>query len=390
MARTRAVTPPIEVASRPGLRLGMTPRAFLRRYWQKHPLLIRGAFADVPAPLAPDDLFAVAAEPEALARLVRTRGRRYALRTGPFAAAELARLPARDWTLLVQDCDKWFDGARDLLRHVAFIPSWRVDDVMVSYAADGGSVGAHVDQYDVFLVQAMGRRRWCVDTRAQAPRDFLPNQPLKLLRRFAPSHEWVLEPGDALYLPPGVPHHGVADGACLTCSIGMRAPSAQELLMAFAAAQPADESRRYADPDLGPGDDPGVLDDASLHRARALLRRLVDQPGDPDWLARFLTTYRSTHAPAPPRRKHDAATLRSRIARGARFELSPWARALYRRERESCTLFVAGDAYPCSLVLARRLAGREAVTSLAARRLAASDWATLAALANDGHAGLAR
>ena len=391
MARPRAATPPIEVEARRGRRLGMSERAFLRRYWQKHPLLVRRAFADVPAPLAPEDLFAVAGERDAVARLVQGRGRRFRVRSGPFRSDEIARMPPRDWTLLVQDCDKWFAGAGDLLRHFAFIPRWRVDDVMVSYAADGGSVGAHVDQYDVFLVQAMGRRRWRIDARRGSPTDFVEDAPLKLLRRFAPTHDWVLEPGDALYLPPGVPHHGVAVGPCLTCSVGMRAPSAAELLLAFAAAREPEDRDRYADPDLAPARDAGELDGRAVGRARRVLERLVREPGPDgdDWLARFLTRYRSTYAPVPRRRKLTAADVRRQVASGRAIAITPWARALFRRGGSACTLFVAGDAYPACLALARRLTGRAAVTAAFGRGLRASDWATLAALANDGHAEIA-
>jgi 50S ribosomal protein L16 3-hydroxylase len=312
------------------------------------------------------------------------------VRNGPFRRDAFARLPRRNWTLLVQDCDKWFAAAEDLLRHFAFIPRWRVDDVMASYAVDGGSVGAHVDQYDVFLVQAQGRRRWRISTDPAAPKDFRPNEPLKLLRAFAPTHEWVLEPGDALYLPPGVPHHGVAVGECITCSVGMRAPSATELLMAFAASLDVDETRRYADPDLKPAGDAGELDRAAAGRAGDLLERLVRELGPErgDWLGRFLTRYRSSHAASPARRRLAPAILRRRLASGARLELSPWARALYQRTGREATLFVAGDAYSCSLALARRLTENRIVGAAAARSLGPRDWATLASLCNDGHAGI--
>ena len=386
MSTVRATPPPIEVTAGRGRPLGMSAAAFLRDHWQKRPLLIRRAFAGVAAPLTPRDLFCVAGEADALARLVQRRGKRYTVRHGPFRASEFERMPGRDWTLLVQDCDKWFDSARDLLRNFAFIPRWRIDDVMVSYAADGGSVGAHVDQYDVFLLQAMGRRRWRISTDPRAPADFVPDQPLKLLRRFAPTHEWLLEPGDMLYLPPGVPHHGVAAGPCLTCSIGMRAPSAAELLTAFAATLEPDEARRYADPDLRPARTPGELERSATLRVRRLLERLVRGDGQDDWLARFLTQYRSSHTPAPRRRKTKPAELRRRLAAGAGFELSPWARALFRREGRGATLYVAGDAYRASLALARRLTSREPLTRASAKGLDAGDWATLVALANDGHA----
>src|SRR5690606_16535602 len=139
-------------------------------------------------------------------------------------------MPDHDWTLLVQDVDKWDADVRALIDRFGFLPRWRIDDIMVSFAATGGSVGAHIDQYDVFLLQAQGQRRWQIDARENPPPGFRDDAELKLLREFNPSHDWVLDPGDMLYLPPGVPHHGVAENPCLTFSLGTRAPSAAELI----------------------------------------------------------------------------------------------------------------------------------------------------------------
>jgi 50S ribosomal protein L16 3-hydroxylase len=167
---------------------------------------------------------------------------------------EFPGMPHQDWTLLVQDVDKWDADVASVLQAFTFLPRWRIDDIMVSFAAPGGSVGAHVDQYDVFLLQAQGHRRWQIDNGPNPPLGFRNDVELKLLREFTPTHEWVLGPGDMLYLPPGVPHHGVAEDACLTFSVGMRAPSAAELLGDFVdtLAADADEALRYRDPDLAP------------------------------------------------------------------------------------------------------------------------------------------
>ncbi|HEX7768542.1 MAG TPA: cupin domain-containing protein, partial [Dokdonella sp.] len=224
------MAPPLEIhatASRP---LGMTPARFLREHWQKRPLLVRGAFPAFEPPLRPEDLAGLACEELALSRIVvgDARRDRWNVRNGPFAESDFAKLPKSHWTLLVQDVDKWDADVAALPGHFGFLPGWRIDDVMVSYAEDGGSVGAHVDQYDVFLLQGLGRRHWMISTDPAAPRAFRDDVELKLLSTFTPTHDWVLEPGDMLYLPPGVPHHGVARGACMTFSIGMRAPSQAE------------------------------------------------------------------------------------------------------------------------------------------------------------------
>ena len=204
--------------------LGMSAKVFLRDFWQKKPLLIRNAFPGFVSPIQPEDLAGLACEEMALSRIVSHDRARdaWALRSGPFAEEEFPGMPDHDWTLLVQDVDKWDVDVRGVLRHFDFLPRWRIDDVMVSFAATGGSVGAHVDQYDVFLLQAQGQRRWQIDTGSNPPLAFRDDVELKLLREFTPTHDWVLQPGDMLYLPPakarpgqlnyatsgpGVPHH---------------------------------------------------------------------------------------------------------------------------------------------------------------------------------------
>ena len=216
--------------------LGLPVARFLGEYWQKKPLLIRQAFPNYQPPLTPEDLAGLACEEAALSRLVVHDRKKdsWTLRNGPFAEAEFPKLGKKDWTLLVQDMDKWDRDVRALLAHFRFLPAWRVDDIMISFAAPGGSVGPHVDQYDVFLLQAQGHRRWQIDTDPHAPCGFRPDVELKLLQKFTPSHEWLLEPGDMLYLPPGMPHHGEAVDACMTFSVGMRAPSQAELIVDLA------------------------------------------------------------------------------------------------------------------------------------------------------------
>jgi 50S ribosomal protein L16 3-hydroxylase len=206
-------------------------RAFMRRYWQREPLLLRGAFAGFRDPLSVREVLALAASDEAQSRLVRRSGGRWTVEHGPFSPAKLKQLPRRDWTVLVQDTNHFSGRADRLLGSFDFIPHARIDDVMVSYAVPGGSVGPHVDSYDVFLLQGQGRRRWQVSR--QQDRAFVPGLPLKILERFVPEEEWVLEPGDMLYLPPNVSHFGVAESECVTWSIGFRAPANEEFAKAF-------------------------------------------------------------------------------------------------------------------------------------------------------------
>ena len=295
---------PIEVDAANGPHpLGMPPEKFLREYWQKKPLLVRNAFPGFESPLQPEDLAGLACEDGVLARIVahEPEGDKWMLRHGPFPEELFPTLPRHDWTLLVQDVDKWDADVRALLDRFDFLPRWRIDDVMVSFAAPGGSVGAHVDQYDVFLLQAQGRRRWQIDDRPNPPVHFRLDVELKLLQRFDPTHDWVLGPGDMLYLPPGVPHHGVAEDACLTFSVGMRAPAAAELLGDFVdtLASEADESLRFADPDLEPAKDAYEIDATAMERVVEALNtlRMNDPARLGEWFGRFITTYRTALRP---------------------------------------------------------------------------------------------
>jgi len=366
---------PIEVRGSAGQPLGMSPAAFLRDYWQKRPLLIRQALPGFESPVSPDDLAGLSCIEGTLGRLIRhdRRRDRWQLENGPFAEERFADLPKRDWTLLVQDVDRWDPEVRALLGLVGFLPRWRVDDVMISYAVPGGSVGAHVDQYDVFLLQGLGQRRWQIDARPNPPLDFREDAPIRLLKSFEASHDWVLEPGDMLYLPPGVPHNGVAQTECLTLSLGMRAPSAAEMLAAFAAQQALDldESIRYADPDLKPAADPGEIDAATLGRVRATLAAALtmDDVALGDWFGRFLSVYRAAEQPQP--RRTSLAQLEQRLARGAVLTVSQSVRLNYSRDGASARLHGGGDAVTMSLELAGQLCQADAAIDQAG-------WATLA------------
>src|SRR5687767_9412173 len=212
---------------------GLSPRQFMKRHWQRKPLLVRGAVPGLPPVADRNALFALAGRDDVESRLVEKHDDgRWSLRRGPFARRALPPLARPRWTLLVQGVDLHLDAAHELLQRFRFVPEARLDDLMVSYASDAGGVGPHFDSYDVFLLQAQGRRRWRIG--AQKDLTLRDDVPLKILRHFEPEFDYVLEPGDMLYLPPGYAHDGVAQGECQTYSIGFRAPArgelAQELL----------------------------------------------------------------------------------------------------------------------------------------------------------------
>lgn len=210
---------------------GLSPAAFMRRHWHKKPLLIRGAWPGIRPPVTRAELFRLAASEEAESRLIvresADEDSDWTLRHGPIPRRSLPRLDRAGWTLLLQGLDLHSEAARAMLDAFRFVPEARLDDLMISYATDGGGVGPHFDSYDVFLLQVHGRRRWRI---GRLPHPQLrEGVPLKILTNFVAEHEWVLEPGDMLYLPPRWAHDGLADGECMTCSVGFRSPSAGEL-----------------------------------------------------------------------------------------------------------------------------------------------------------------
>lgn len=369
---------------------GLSAEQFLRDYWQKRPLLIRAAIPGFRSPLSADELAGLALEEDVESRLVLEHGEYpWELRHGPFAEDAFAALPESHWTLLVQDVDKHIPELARLLRPFRFIPDWRIDDLMISYAAPEGSVGPHVDQYDVFLLQAHGRRRWQIQHPAPAAERLLEGVDLRILAEFQPTEEWVLEPGDMLYLPPGVPHHGVALEACMTYSIGFRAPSDQDLLDDFSLWQleQADTETRYTDPDLRPSAAPGELDEAARDKLRAAIRARL-QPSDEE-LDRFLGHWLTEPKPLFAGRELDEPWSPERLCReltqAERLRRNPAARVLLIRRPERSYLFADGLEYPlddAALALAAALAAEPELSAIDWRQPTASALALLTALIN--------
>jgi 50S ribosomal protein L16 3-hydroxylase len=324
--------PRATTATLPG---GMPAARFLTRYWQRRALLVRAAMPGFTGPLQRRDLVRLAARDDVESRLVVRTGSSFALHHGPFRAGDFRALPARDWTLLVQGVNLHDRAADTLLRRFAFVPYARLDDVMVSYAAPGGGVGPHVDSYDVFLLQGAGRRRWRWG--AQQDQALRPDLPVKILRRFHPTADAVLEPGDMLYVPPGHAHDGVAVDACTTWSIGFRAPAHQELVESF-----LDRLRdtlvvpgRHVDRALSPTRHPARLDRGLLASLAAPLARIRWTARDVErFLGSFLSEPKSHVVFEPPRPALTAARFRAActtrgVALDLRTQLLYDTRALY-------------------------------------------------------------
>ena len=264
---------------------------FLQQYWQQKPLMVRQALTGYVSPISPDELAGLALEPEVESRLVEGKLRDWSLRHGPFTEQDFLQLPEQDWTLLVQAVDLWVPQVQQLLERFDFLPPWRLDDVMVSFACPGGSVGPHFDQYDVFLLQVEGRRRWQIGGHCDGNTPLQADCPLRVLQSFSSQQEWLLEPGDMLYLPPGMAHWGVAETECLTYSIGFRSPSIADLLGDLAVELMAQGyEAHYRDPVMSQALTGREIDPTFVAQAKQQLWQAIDNDDlIGDWFARFMT-----------------------------------------------------------------------------------------------------
>ena len=343
-----------------------TPQEFLRHYWQKRPLFVRRALPGLAEVVTEKTLAQLAARDDVESRIVERRGKRRETCHGPFTKVTAH---SSGWTLLVNGVNLHVDGAHALLQRFNFVPQARLDDVMVSWAAPGGGVGPHVDSYDVFLVQGMGRRLW----RLQRPRAFrmLEGAPLRLIADFSPDEEYLVEPGDLLYVPPGWAHDGVALEECQTCSVGLRAPQGEELAAAFLdflherGLPPA----RYRDPGLRPARRSAQIPAAMAAHAAAVLGRIRWTRREVgEFLGRYLTTPKPHVVFAPPRRPMPLADFARRLGRTP-VALDRRTLMLYRGAR----IYLNGDALEARPAL-RALADRRRARLPAALAEAAYGW----------------
>lgn len=326
---------------------GLTPEEFLRRHWQKAPLLVRAAIAGFESPLDGNELAGLACEDGVESRLVLERGaeRPWTVREGPFTPDDFKALGPSHWSLLVQDVDKHLPGFDRLLDLFAFVPLWRLDDLMVSLAPAGGSVGPHLDQYDVFLLQGTGRRHWKIGLPQTPEPALVADLDLRILERFEAEQEWLLEPGDMLYLPPGVPHHGVATEQCMTWSIGFRAPSYRDIVSAVLerVVEQIDAGKVLSDVFRDRVSPAGAVDAATLAAARELVRDALSVPDaliDAS-LAALLTENKPELGAEPnDNAGQSTATFRSLCERGGTLVRHPATRMAY---LWNGSLFVDGE-----------------------------------------------
>ena len=346
----------------------------MRQHWQRKPLLIRDAFPNFVPTVDRELLFELAGDPHAESRLITFSGGRRSLRHGPFV--RLPSLQRSGWTLLVQGVDLLDDSARQLLSRFRFVPDARLDDLMVSFATDGGGVGPHVDSYDVFLLQASGRRRWRISRQRRLRST--PAAPIDNVEGFRASSEWVLDAGDMLYLPPGVAHEGVALGECMTYSIGFRAPGYMQLLEPWFAdyAERTNPGGRYADPGATVTTHPAALPRAMTRQVHSELTQHRPSQADTErFLLRHFSEPKATTVFDAPAKALSSAQFRRRVtAHGLRLDRK--TRVLYSNAAIGINGELIEPARNAMPVL-RALADQRNLSTDRARRAPAAAWALL-------------
>jgi 50S ribosomal protein L16 3-hydroxylase len=334
-------------------RLGsLTLSEFMETYWQRKPLLMRGVLPPDFCPLSLDDLKALACSDEADSRLIISEAWPPEVYHGPFEPDELEDVPETEWTLLVQEVDRLLPEAARVLDHFRFIPNWRVDDLMVSFAAPGGGVGAHTDQYDVFLIQGLGTRRWEIDPQPNPTPSWRPDSDVAVLADFEAKQSWEMSPGDVLYLPPHVAHNGIALTDCMTLSVGFRAPAATELLENVLGYLVDEATTRFIEADPTATEASGTIEPDTLIGLRAELRGLLnDDASLSEWIGRSLTE------PVRGRVGNPVGALDELPLKG-RLRPASASQAAHMMTAEGVTLFASGQAYQLPV------ADRDAVASL--------------------------
>ena len=321
---------------------GLSQTEFLNKHWQKQPLLVRNAMPGFTSPLSPNELAGLSLEEDIESRLVIGKGNQWQVEHGPFGENRFDSLPDKAWTLLVQGVDLWIPEVNQLIDYFDFIPRWRIDDIMASYATPEGSVGPHFDYYDVFLIQGAGQRRWEIGALCNDNDALLENVPLKILADFSPEQSWVLNPGDMLYLPPCVAHHGVAlDDQCITYSVGFRAPTASEMLndLALEMMSHSHSETHLTDPPLNP-DTGNRLPESYIDEIRKLLLSVVDNREQlEDWFARYMTRPKNPELFAGQLHEYSRDQLIHAVNNGTIAELIPDARVMKTRTK----IYLNGD-----------------------------------------------
>ena len=330
---------------------GVSIERFLAEYWQKKPLLIRNLIPEFDCPVDANDLAGLSLEEEVESRIVYKNldGRPWQLQQGPFEREQLSQLPDKDWTLLVQGLDHWVPECSDILDHFRFIPNWQIDDIMASFAPPGGGVGPHYDHYDVFLLQAQGERRWQIGPECDVAVPSLPGTPLRIIENMSITEDWVLHPGDCLYLPPRVAHNGIALSNCITLSIGFRSPRVDELISSFAdhfGQKQENQSHFYHSPKYR--QNPGEITSSAIISLQSRLQALLEDPQEiAKWFGEFTTTpkHEGIVCPRPEEDKISGKDVPGLLSSHQEYRWNEGSRYTYSNHEQTIVLNVDGASY---------------------------------------------
>ena len=324
---------------------------FLANYWQKKPLVIRNAFPDFEMPFTAEELAGLTLDTDAPSRMIIEHGlppenNPWQVKLSPFEDEDFTTLPDSHCTFLVNDLERYIPELGNLIEPFRFIPDWRIDDLMVSYAEDQGTVGPHTDDYDVFLIQGEGKRRWKVITRDDYPKELIPDLPIALLKEFDADEEWVLEPGDMLYLPPNMPHYGIAEGACFTFSVGFQAPRTVDLIQNWLETFTRNEqfAKRFTDQNRQVQNNPGEITQTDLKTLSTLILDSIDQQknGLNIFLGKYLT---ESKGEIPPENHEIIPGYHDKQD----YERESWLRLAYIENNETRSLDFFADGHHITL-----------------------------------------
>ncbi len=332
--------------------------SFLKNYWQEKPLLIKNAFPNFISPLSGDELAGLSLEDGVTSRLVieDPNSNDWQVTHGPIEESQFSKLPDTNWSLLVEHVDSLIPEINNLLDAFRFIPNWRLDDIMVSYAPDKGGVGPHFDYYDVFLLQGEGKRRWRLGQKCNSESPLVPFQPMRLLQEFECYEEYVVEPGDLLYVPAKTAHWGEAIGNSITYSIGFRAPSHAEILLDYSEelASFFTEDKRYFDKHQENQTCSGEISEAAVSHFKEIITQLVnDESKIKHWLGCYVT---QLNYPS----EHDTNEFDNQISDDSTLRLSLYSRCAYIKSKPTehetlATCYINGQEFTCTLEFAKTL-----------------------------------
>ena len=338
----------------------ISQKTFMEEYWQKKPLLIRQAFPNFESPITADELAGLACEEEVNSRIVMEKDGEHPWFPifGPMSDEIYSSMPESHWTLVVNDLEKYLPELSWIVDRFRFIPEWRLDDLMISYAADHGSVGPHIDLYDVFILQGQGQRRWQINTQNVADGNQVKDTPLRIQKEFQAEEEWIVEPGDMLYMPPGVSHHGVSLGESLSYSIGFRATSHADLINEFIShiTQNLPPKLTYRDPDQRIQEHSNEIKQDALERVTEIFKQYLkpDHPELQRWFGCYMSDTKTSVTTEPEEEINSIEELKELINTCA-LSRHPASRFAFAQNPDSTLLFIDGEDYEVNPDFAKAL-----------------------------------